>query len=129
MKSWLYFSPRKMDENVISKLIKKFDLEFNILRADISPEQGKMLVEITGNEVDEATTYLESQQVTIKTIKNVVKKDNDKCIDCGECISLCPVHAISFDNNWSITVDDKKCLGCGFCTTSCAMHAINVNEL
>jgi len=58
----------------------------------------------------------------------VVKKDEEKCIDCGECISLCPVDAIKMEEDWTVELDNQKCIGCGFCTTSCPTKAIKIAD-
>lgn len=126
MKAWLTFSPSIADKTIISNLVKNYDITFNILRADITPKGGKMLIEISGSEQDKATEFLEKEGIHFNPINKVVKKDEEKCIDCGECMSLCPVDAISASEDWSIEVDDQRCIGCGFCTSSCPMRAINI---
>ena len=128
MKAWLKFSPSIVNKTVISDLIKTYDVTFNILRADITPKGGKMLIEISGEEAEEGIRYLEKQGIQLNPIKKVVKKDEDKCVDCGECISLCPVKAITMDTTWTVDLDDQKCIGCGFCTTSCPTKAIKIAD-
>ena len=59
---------------------------------------------------------------------SIAKKDEEKCIDCGACISLCPVEAIKPAEDWTVEVDDLKCIGCSFCTNSCPTRAIRVME-
>lgn len=126
MKAWLTFSPSIVDKTIISNLVKNYDITFNILRADITPKGGKMLIEISGSQQDKAIEFLEKEGIHLNPINKVVKKDEEKCIDCGECMSLCPVDAISASEDWSIEVNDQRCIGCGFCTSSCPMRAINV---
>ena len=128
MKAWLNFSPNIVNKTVISDLIKNYDVSFNILKANITPQGGKMLIEISGSESEEGIKFLENEGIDLNPIKRVVKKDDEKCIDCGACVSLCPVTAISIEEDWSIEVDDKLCLGCGVCTYSCPMKAINIAE-
>jgi L-aspartate semialdehyde sulfurtransferase ferredoxin len=128
MKAWLKFSPKIVNKPVISDLIKKYDVTFNILRADINHKGGKMLIEISGSEAREGIHYMEERGIHLSPIKKVVKKDEEKCVDCGGCISLCPVDAISMDYEWVVIVDDEKCIGCGFCTSSCPTKAIKVTE-
>ena len=115
-----------MNKAVISDLIKDYDVTFNILRADITPKGGKMLIEISGTEAEEGIKYMEKEGIQLNPIKKVVKKDEDKCMDCGECYSLCPVEAITIDEKWNVELDDQKCIGCGFCTSSCPTKAIKI---
>lgn len=128
MKAWLKFSPSLANKAMISDLIKKYDVDFNILRADITPKGGKMLIEISGKEAQEGVDYLEHQGLQIIPIKKVVKKDVEMCIDCGACVSLCPVKAICVEEDWTIEVDNQLCIGCGFCTTSCPTSAIKLTQ-
>jgi len=128
MKARLRFSPSIVSNTLISDTIKRFDINFNILRADISPKGGNMLVEISGQQAEESIQYMEDQGIQVFPVKKVVKQDEEKCIDCGACVSLCPVNAISIKEDWSVEIDNQSCIGCGFCTLSCPMKAINLME-
>ena len=128
MKAWLHFSPKMVNKAVITDMIKKFDVSFNILRADINPKGGKMLIEITGSGAEEGISYIENEGIMVSPVKRVVKKDEELCIDCGACVSLCPVRAIELDKDWTIDVNDKECIGCKLCTYSCPTKAIKVME-
>jgi len=126
MKAWLKFSPSIVNKTIISDLIKNYNISFNILRADITPKGGKMLIEISGPQSEEAIEFLEKEGIQLNPIKQVVNKNEEKCIDCGACISLCPVKAITTSDDWIIEVDDQLCIGCGFCTYSCPTKAIKI---
>ncbi|MGC9516816.1 MAG: 4Fe-4S dicluster domain-containing protein [Methanomicrobiales archaeon] len=128
MKARLRFSPSIVSKTIISDTIRIFDINFNILRADITPKGGNMLVEISGKQSNESILYMEEQGIQVFPIKKVVKQDEEKCIDCGACVSLCPVKAISIKDDWSVEIDNQLCIGCGFCTFSCPTKAINVME-
>lgn len=128
MKAWLNFSPKMVNQAVITNLIKNYDVSFNILRADINPKGGKMLVEINGPEAEEGINYIKKAGIDVSRVKKVVKKDEDLCIDCGACVSLCPVKAILIEDDWTIGVDDEECIGCKLCTYSCPIKAIKVVE-
>jgi NAD-dependent dihydropyrimidine dehydrogenase PreA subunit len=128
MKAWLYFSPKMVNKAVITDMIKNFDVSFNILRADINSQGGKMLIDITGKGAEDGISYIENEGIVVSRIKRVVKKDEDICIDCGACVSLCPVRAISLESDWTVEVNDKECIGCKLCTYSCPTKAIKVVE-
>ncbi|WP_048190103.1 4Fe-4S binding protein [Methanobacterium sp. SMA-27] len=128
MKAWLKFSPKMVNQAVITHMIKKFDVSFNILRADINPKGGKMLIEISGPDAKEGIEYIKKAGIDVSPVKRVVKKDEELCIDCGACISLCPVKAIEIEKDWTVDVKDKECIGCKLCTFSCPTKAIKVVE-
>lgn len=128
MKAWLRFSTSIVNKSVISDTMKLFDIDFNILKADITPRGGKMLVEIGGPQGSKSISYMEDKGIEVTPILKVVKKDTDKCLECGACVSLCPVEAICILDNWDIDIDNQKCIGCGFCISSCPTQAIALME-
>lgn len=52
--------------------------------------------------------------------------DKTKCVECGICMTYCPVNAIigTRDNVYEITYD--YCKGCGICASECPRHAVDM---
>jgi UDP-glucose 4-epimerase len=48
----------------------------------------------------------------------------EECVECGSCIEVCPVRAISF--NHTRAVIDEGCKGCGLCVNTCPNGAISM---
>ena len=59
---------------------------------------------------------------------NLGPVDKSKCIGCGTCVAICPVEAISFDENGKAQIDKTKCIQCGACQASCPVEAIKINR-
>jgi ferredoxin len=53
--------------------------------------------------------------------------DPDECVNCGECLDVCPVEAISHTLD-SHQVDPTRCLGCGQCSRTCPSQAIEMHR-
>jgi len=64
----LIFGPDMVKEPVIYKLGKQFEIVTNIRRADVTRDQGWVLLEITGeaDELDRGVEYLESRGVKVE---------------------------------------------------------------
>lgn len=46
------------------------------------------------------------------------------CIQCGECIAVCPTQALSRDKRGVVRVDKKLCVGCLACVGFCPYQAM-----
>lgn len=53
------------------------------------------------------------------------------CMQCEEpaCMKVCPVKAISKDENGVVTSDPKKCIGCKMCVSACQMGNISISKV
>jgi len=50
-------------------------------------------------------------------------KIDDKCINCGACVSECPVEAIKPGAKFH-EISEELCVDCGACVPSCPVDAI-----
>ena len=57
-----------------------------------------------------------------------VTVDKDVCIGCGACTGVCPVSALSLDDNGKSQCDESVCIDCGTCADACPMGAISPAE-
>ena len=81
----------------MSELVRKFDLDINIYRASITPnEEGHMAIDVTGDEqkVAEGLAYVESFDVNVSRTMNSLMWNEDRCVSCGNCLSHCPTAAL-----------------------------------
>ncbi len=61
-------------------------------------------------------------------LKDVVtlELDQEKCVGCGMCLTVCP-HAVLEMNNGNAVIQDKDlCMECGACARNCPTEAITV---
>ena len=65
----LSFPENIVTQPITYKLVKEFNLEFNILRAEITPNmEGKMLIELRGDkdQIDQSIEYLTGTGVSVQ---------------------------------------------------------------
>lgn len=51
--------------------------------------------------------------------------NKDTCIGCGACVGVCPVGALSMDDDSKSVCDEGTCIDCGACVSSCPVEAIS----
>ncbi|MFW6008116.1 MAG: [Fe-Fe] hydrogenase large subunit C-terminal domain-containing protein [archaeon] len=49
--------------------------------------------------------------------------DKEKCVNCSQCISACPVHYCNYIKEKEIFINHDLCIGCGNCIKSCTHNA------
>ena len=54
-----------------------------------------------------------------------VQINKEKCTGCGLCVEVCPVEAISMEDD-KAKIDAEKCVDCGQCVGECPNEAINM---
>ena len=54
-----------------------------------------------------------------------VKVDEDLCIGCEECLSVCVFKGMEMIDE-KARVNQKRCLGCGRCEIACPNEAISI---
>jgi len=65
---------------------------------------------------------------TLEAEGTVCHIDENKCVGCGLCITICPYGAISKDEKDLAKVNEVLCKGCGTCAASCPMRAMIMRQ-
>ena len=126
----LHFPDRLIDKPIVSRLVKDFGLEFNILKASVTPgEEGILVMELTGDQrnYDKGVEYLTEAGVKIQSLSQDVVRNESRCTHCGACITLCPTGAFSLEPETRLVLfDHNKCVVCELCVKACPPHAMEL---
>ncbi len=127
----LRFPKRLVERPIIYRLVKDYDLEFNILKASITPEQeGLLVLELKGNktEYDKGIDFLGKAGVKIQPLSQDVTRNDARCTSCGACITVCPTGALYLDpKTREVIFDSQKCIACALCIPACPPRAMEVH--
>jgi ferredoxin len=128
----LTFPPAKVTFPLMTILVRKYELEANILHADIRLNKtGKLIVELTGEQknIDGALSFIEEQGVSCHIFNGMLTWQEDKCIHCGACTSVCPSRALTIKApEYILTFDKEKCLVCGLCVKACPLGVMHMDH-
>jgi len=127
----LRFPRRLVDRPIIYRLVKDYDLEFNILKASVTPEEeGLLVLELKGDqkEYDRGIKFLLKTGVRIQSLSQDVTRNDERCTSCGACITICPTAAFELESaTRSVLFHNEKCIACGLCILACPPRAMEVH--
>jgi ferredoxin len=127
----LHFPRRLVDRPIVSRLVKDFNLDFNILKASVTPDQeGLMVMELSGKQedYDNGIRYLAETGVKIQSLSQDVTRNEERCTYCGVCVTICPTGAFELDPvSRRVTFDNEKCLACELCIKACPPRAMELH--
>ncbi len=70
----------------------------------------------------------------VATTNYIPKVHGDKCVGCGKCSRVCPILAISMEEQAEgkprkhPVIDEEICMGCGVCARNCPTKAIELER-
>ena len=127
----LRFPRNLVGQPTISRLVKTYDLSFNILQAKVTPdEEGLMIIEFSGEEssYNKGIDSLRKLGIGVQLLEKDVRRNESRCTHCGACTVICPTEALFIDDRKLMTVgfDVSKCTGCELCVSACPPRAMEV---
>lgn len=124
----LTFAPDISGEPLVCNLVKRFDLLFNICKAQISPrKEGQLTLELIGTEphILEGVAYLKEHGVKVMGMAHRVQKVEELCMHCGMCTAMCLTEALTVDKSSRMVLFvQENCNACGQCTRVCPVRAM-----
>jgi ferredoxin len=124
----LHFSKENWKKPIVYKLVKDFNLSFNILKASVLPRQESfMVLELSGPKADfkRGMEYLAEVGVGVEPIGKDIARVEQKCIHCGACTAVCPTGSLSISRKtMEVTFDSSRCSACELCIKACPPRAM-----
>ncbi|MDD9304536.1 MAG: 4Fe-4S binding protein [Desulfobacter sp.] len=127
----LDFPAQVAQKALVCQLVKKYDLLFNILNAQISTQrEGHMVLEISSVSragFNKGVGFLKKQGVLISTPEHQIFKDEEICTHCGACLAVCPTDALYIKRpEMEVIFDKEKCSLCERCIVTCPTRAMGL---
>ncbi len=127
----LHFPMRLVDRPIVSRLVRDYNLDFNILKASVTPEEeGLLVLELSGeqSDYDKGIRYLIETGVRIQALSQDVTRNEERCTHCGACITICPTDAFELEPlTRRVNFYNEKCLACEICIKACPPRAMELH--
>lgn len=133
MKLLLTFSRKRESDPgrqpVIARIVKETGVLINVEKANIDSTAGEVLIDVPDQDADLIRRRMEEMGISVRSLeKNAIVRNEEECIDCGACISVCPQNVFSFDADWRIQVRQGACVLCGKCIRACPHQALSQQQ-
>ncbi|MDY6907757.1 MAG: NIL domain-containing protein [Chloroflexota bacterium] len=127
----LHFPTRLVDQPIIYRLVRDYNLVLNILKASVTPnEEGLLVLELSGTREDykRGIAYLQEAGVRIQSLGQNIVRNDARCTHCGACVVICPTGALALDpRTGEVKFYEDKCTACELCVLPCPPRAMEVH--
>jgi ferredoxin len=125
MKLIVIFSRKAGKKPIIAQVVKETGVLINVERAQIDSSEGEALIDVPDESCELVRKRLEELGASVRVLEDQIVLNEQECVDCGACISICPQEVFSFGDDWKIRVEAKRCVLCGRCIEICPHHALS----
>ena len=107
------FPEKIVNDPFVVNFVKKFGLSFNILKATMYPRKEALVaMELTGHRKNfqKGIRYLKGLGIKVESIGQDIRRDKEKCYQCGACTAVCPTGALNVKRpHMEVHFDKDKC--------------------
>ncbi|MEA2075980.1 MAG: 4Fe-4S binding protein [Euryarchaeota archaeon] len=86
--------------------------------------RGELIVDVPNDDVEHVAELFREKGVEVRKLMRLIAWDEERCIHCGACISVCPTKVFTFDPSWKINLEEEKCIRCEICVKACPLSAL-----
>jgi ferredoxin len=125
MKLIVTFSRKAGKKPIIAQVVKETGVLINVERAQIDSSEGEALIDVPDESCELVRSRLEDLGASVRILEDQIELNEQECVDCGACISICPQEVFSFGEDWKLRVEARRCVLCGRCIEICPHHALS----
>lgn len=107
-----------------AEVILETGAKINIDKANVDAVSGELIVDVPRDKVNSVAEHFREKGVEVRKLMKLIAWDEERCIHCGACISICPTGVFKFDPSWQIELDEEKCIRCEVCVNVCPFGAL-----
>ncbi len=122
----LRFDVKSIRKPTLARTIIETGVLLNIIKAGVEARRGEIIIEVDDKRAEEVMRKFREYGVDTSKIERVVEKDDELCVHCGACLSVCPVEVFTMSEERKVAAEPKKCTRCGVCIDVCPFSALSL---
>ncbi len=128
MKLRLKFRPDVIRRPILAETILETGTMIDIELARVDGSSGEIVISVPDESCRNIVNVLKNKNVDVTKLGEAIVKDEENCVHCGACVSVCPVDAISYEHDWRVKIDKTACVQCGTCIHACPVNVIRLSD-
>lgn len=128
MKIKITISSEIVTKPILAESIIETGILLNISQAHFESSYGDVVADVAAEEFERINAALSSRGAEVKRLDTPINWDEDECVECSACISVCPTLVFSLDDEYNLLVDQSKCIQCGTCIAMCPHNALSLKD-
>ncbi|HDS45148.1 MAG TPA: 4Fe-4S dicluster domain-containing protein [Methanomicrobia archaeon] len=99
-------------------------LETGVKMSIDTATRGELIIDVPNKQADQVVDLFRAKGIEVRRLLKLVAWNDERCVHCGACISVCPTEVFAFDPSWTLTLDEEKCVRCEMCVKACPRRAL-----
>ncbi|SFM59420.1 4Fe-4S binding protein [Methanolobus profundi] len=128
MKIKINISSDILTKPIMAESILETGVLLNISQAHFDRSHGEVVADVERDKFEMICKSLMNKGAKVTKLDTPIRWDEDECVECSACISVCPTKVFSLDDDFSLLVDDAKCIQCGTCVDMCPHNALSLEN-
>jgi len=124
----LKFPQKIMQDPLLADVVLETGVRINIDRALVDASVGEIVIDVPDERVEEVAAAFRKRGTEVRELDKPIVFDEAECVQCGACVSVCPVEVFKYNNDRTISIDLTRCVLCKTCMEMCPHGALKTAE-
>jgi NAD-dependent dihydropyrimidine dehydrogenase PreA subunit len=113
---------------IMAESILETGVLLNISQAHFDRSHGEVVADVDAEKFEPICKSLTNRGAVVTKLDTPIKWDENECVECSACVSVCPTKVFSLDDDFSLQVDEAKCIQCATCVDMCPHNALSLGN-
>ena len=117
-----------MQDPLLADVVLETGVRLKIDRAFVDASIGEIVIDVPDERVEEVAAAFRRCGAEVREMDTPIVFDEAECVQCGACVSVCPVEVFEYKDDRTISINLKRCVLCKTCITMCPHGALKTAE-